>query len=71
VNGLEFIRRITRLGKARGVPVRFAERRGKGSHAMVYYGAARTVVKDRKKELGKGLLSAMLRDLGLTMDDIA
>jgi predicted RNA binding protein YcfA (HicA-like mRNA interferase family) len=71
MTGAEFVRRIRRLGKVRDVPVRFVERRGKGSHAMVYYGAARTVVKDRKKDLGKGLLSAMLRDLGLTMDDIA
>lgn len=38
----------------------------KGSHAILYYGARKTVVKDRRKELGAGLLSAMIRQLGLT-----
>ncbi len=70
MDGAEFIRRITRLGKERGVPVRFEARHGKGSHGRLYYGERFTTVKDRKKEIGKGLLHAMLRQLGLTLDDI-
>lgn len=48
------------------MPVRLDMKRGKGSHATLYYGARKTVVKDRRKELGAGLLSAMIRQLGLT-----
>ena len=70
MNGAEFIRRIRRLGRARGVPVEFDERRGKGSHGTLYFGDRATVVKDRKKELGAGLLSDMLKQLGLTKADL-
>jgi len=66
----EFIRQITALGAERGVPVRFDETRGKGSHGTLYYGARFTVVKDRRKECGPGLLGKMLRDLGLSRRDL-
>lgn len=35
-----------------------------------YLGTAFTTVKDRKKEIGPGLLKAMLKDLGLTEKDL-
>ncbi len=70
MNGAEFIRRISQLGKERGVLVRFESRHGKGSHGRFYYGTSFTTVKDRKKEISKGLLHAMLKQLGLTRDDI-
>ena len=59
-----------RLGRERGVAVRFAEERGKGSHGTVYYGDRRTTLKDRRAEIGEGLLNAMLRQLGLTKRDL-
>jgi mRNA interferase HicA len=68
--GAEFIRRIRRLGRKRGVVVDFDERRGKGSHGTLYFGNRATVVKDRKKELGAGLLNDMLKQLGLTRADL-
>jgi len=34
------------------------------------YGSHFTTVKDRKKEIGPGLLRKMLRDLGLSGDDL-
>ena len=37
---------------------------GAGSHGTLYAGHRRTTVKDRKKEIGKGLLAKMLADLG-------
>ena len=37
---------------------------------MLYYGARRTTVKDRRKEIGPGLLNAMPTQLGLTKKDI-
>ena len=65
-----FIRRIKRLGRVRGVPVRRETRYGKGRHGRLYYGERFTTVKDRKKEIGKGLLMAMLRQLGIAPDEL-
>jgi len=48
----------------------FDKRHGKGSHGTLYYGARKTTVKDRKKEIGPGLFSAMLEQLGLTKADL-
>ncbi len=42
----------------------------KGSHGTLYYGEHKTTVKDRKKEIGEGLLRAMLKQLGLSKKDI-
>jgi mRNA interferase HicA len=66
----EFIRRIIALGTARGVSVRFDPTRGKGSHGTLYYGERFTVVKDRRKQCGPGLLNKMLTDLGLSRRDL-
>ena len=66
----EFWRKIKRLGRKRGVPVSFDPGRGKGSHGRLYYGDRFTTLKDRRKELGPGLLKAMLDQLGLTKDDL-
>lgn len=60
----EFIRRIQALGAARGIVVRFDKTCGKGSHGTLYYGDRFTVVKDRRKECGPGLIGNMLADLG-------
>lgn len=49
----------------------FAHRgHGKGSHGRLYYGDRFTTLKDRKKEIGPGLLNAMLDQLGLTKKDL-
>ncbi len=69
MKGSEFLRRLNRFGRARGLDVRVDEKRGKGSHATVYLGERHTTLKDRKKELGKGLLRAMLGDLGVDPAD--
>ncbi len=39
---------------------RFETKRGKGSHGTLYYGSRKTILKDRKKEIGQGLLSKIL-----------
>lgn len=66
----EFIRRIEKLGKERGVAVRFERSRGKGSHGTLYYGSRFTVVIDRRKELKTGTLHGMLQQLGLAGSDL-
>ena len=42
---------------------------GPGSHGTLYAGERKTTVKDRKKEIGKGLFAKMLADLGIDRDD--
>ncbi len=70
VTGAEFIRRVKRLGRRRGVSVEFVVERGKGSHGTLYFDSRCTVVKRRAAELKPGLLHAMLKQLGLTLDDL-
>ena len=67
--GAEFVRKIRKLGKSRGIEVRFEKRHGKGSHGTFYYGDRKTIVKDRRKEVSEGLLRAMLGQLGLRKSD--
>lgn len=69
MKGSEFLRRLKRYGRSRSLQVRLDEKRGKGSHAILYLGERYTVMKDRKKEIGKGLLRAMLSDLGVDPEE--
>ena len=54
----------------RGVSMPIDSKRGKGSHVTLYYGSRKTTVKDRRKEISAGLLSAMIRQLGLARGDL-
>lgn len=69
MTGREFLKRVRGIGRERGVAVRVDTERGKGSHITLYYGNANTIVKDRRKEIGPGLLSRMISDLGLDRSD--
>ena len=71
MKGNELLRLIKRLGRANGVHVMYDGKPGKGSHGRLYYGSRFTNIKDPKKEVGPGLLNKMLKDLGLTKDDIS
>ena len=70
VTGAEFVRKVKKVGRRRGVPVEFVAERGKGSHGTLYYGTRRTTVKHRQTELSPDLLHAMLAQLGLTLEDL-
>ena len=70
MNGHEFERKIKKIGRRRGVPVSFDAGHGQGSHGRLYFGARFTTLKDRRKEIGPGLLKAMLDQLGLTKRDL-
>jgi mRNA interferase HicA len=70
VTGGELERRIKKLGRKRSVAVTFDGGPGKGSHGRLYHGGRFTILKDRRKEIGPGLLKAMLDQLGLTKDDL-
>jgi mRNA interferase HicA len=70
MTGNEFERRIRKLGRQRGVRVSFDPGHGKASHGRLYHGDRFTTLKDRRKEIGPGLLNAMLHHLGLTKQDL-
>jgi mRNA interferase HicA len=70
MNGIEFEKRIRKLGRRRKVPVSFDRVHGKGRHGRLWYGGRFTTLKDRKKDIGPGLLSAMLDQLGLTREEL-
>jgi pyruvate/2-oxoglutarate dehydrogenase complex dihydrolipoamide acyltransferase (E2) component len=59
MNGHEFEQRVRRLARDRGVYVSYMSH-GKGSHGRLYLGDRFTTLKDRKKEIGKGLLQEHL-----------
>jgi len=70
VNGNELLRRLGRLAKAHRVEVTVDRRQGKGSHATLRFAGRKTTLKDLKKEIGPGLLRALLHDIGLTPRDL-
>jgi mRNA interferase HicA len=70
MKGNEFIRKVRKLGRQRGVRVAFVPERGKGSHGTLYYGDKLTIVRNPKDELKTGTLHAMLAQLGLTLAEL-
>ena len=70
MTGREFIEKMSEIGRKQGIPVRIDAKRGKGSHITLYYGNRKTVLKDRRKAIGAGLLSSMIRQLGLKREDL-
>lgn len=69
MNGRQSIARVRKWARSRNLKVRFSASEGAGSHGTLYVGARKTTVKDRKKEIGRGLLDKMLADLGIDRDD--
>lgn len=70
MTGNEFIRKVKRLGKFRGMSVSLNASRGKGSHQTLYYGRAFTVVRNPKDELKTGTFHAMCKQLGIEPGDL-
>ena len=70
MTGNEFIRKVRKLGRKKGIRVEYVTRRGKGSHGTLFYGSRFTVVRNPKDELKTGTLHAILDQLGLTLDDL-
>ena len=69
MRGEEFIEKVRKIGRERNVEVSFDQKRGKGSHGTLYYGNRKTIVKDRKKDIGTGLFAKMISQLGLKNQD--
>lgn len=69
MTGRRFIARARKWARLRGVAMRFVSSEGPGSHGTLYVGPRRTTVKDRRKDIGKGLLKKMLADLAIKDDE--
>ena len=69
MTGNEFIKRVKKLAKARGLEVSIDKSRGKGSHITLYYGEKFTVVRNPKDELKTGTYKAMLKQLEIKEDE--
>jgi len=70
MKGSEFLRKLQRLARRRGIRFQYEPGPGKGSHGRVWLDTASTALKDPKKELGPGLLRAMCRDLKIGARDL-
>ena len=70
MRGDEFLRRLRKLGRRRNVVVKLDASHGKGSHARIYFGNRRTTIPDLRRELKKGLLYGMCKDLGVDPDEL-
>lgn len=70
VKGSEFLRKVKAFAGRSEVSFRWVPERGSGSHGTLYFGERLTVVKDLRKELGPGLLSDMLKQLGISKEDL-
>ena len=69
MTGRQFITRASKWAKTRKLEFRFEKSEGPGSHGTFYLDNRKTTVKDRRKEIGKGLLAKMLADLGIDKGD--
>lgn len=70
MKGDELIRKLKGLAKDRKLAFEYEPRRGKGSHGRLFLGDRFTTIKDPKKDIGRGLLHDMLRQPGVTEDDL-
>ncbi len=70
MRGNEFIRKVQKYAKAAGLVCEWRANRGKGSHGVLILGDRRTVVRNPKDELKTGTYYAMLKQIGLTEQDL-
>ena len=69
MNTSQFIRRARKYSKLNKLEFNYDRRQGKGSHGRVFVGELLTTVKSSNKQIGKGLLHKMLRDLKIDAGD--
>lgn len=70
MKGSELVRRLRKIGRKHGIHVELVPERGKGSHSLLYFGNHFTVIRDLRDEIKTGTLHAMLKQLGLTAQDL-
>ena len=70
MKGSEFLKKVKKLGKEKGVKVNLVEQRGKGSHCTLEYGDRFTIIRNLKDELKTGTYNAMLKQLGISKKEL-
>ncbi len=70
MKGSEFLRKVKKLGKVKGIKIELIQRRGKGSHSTLIYGQRFTIIRNLKDELKTGTYRAMLKQLGIDEDEL-
>ncbi len=65
IKGSEFIRKVKKLAKERGIEAYVDKKRRKESHVTLYFGDCFTIVRNPKDELKTGTFKAMLNQLGI------
>ena len=70
MRGNEFIRRVQKYARKHNISCVWYPELGKGSHGVLVLGKRRTVVRNPKDELKTGTLHGMLKQLGLSKNDI-
>jgi mRNA interferase HicA len=71
MTGNELLRRLRRLARQRGLTFLYEARQGKGGHGRIYLGDRFTTIPALTHEVPPGLLTKVLRDLGLTRRDLS
>jgi predicted RNA binding protein YcfA (HicA-like mRNA interferase family) len=64
VKSAELLRKLRRLGVA------IDPKRGKGGHVQVELAGRKSIIPTGSKEIRRGTLFSILRDLGLKLEDI-
>ena len=70
MKGSEFLRKLKKLGKEKGIKVKLIEERGKGSHCTIEYGDCFNIIRNLKDELKSGTYNAMLKQLGISKNEL-
>lgn len=70
VNGNELLKKIKKLAKKKNMRLELIKAHGKGSLSTLKYGDRKTTIKDLRKEIGPGLLSKMLEQLGIDRNEL-
>lgn len=70
MDGKQLIKKLRKLGRERGIVVTHDSAHGKGSHSTVVFGDCQTTIPSLKRDIPPGLFSAILRQLGLTREDL-
>jgi mRNA interferase HicA len=70
MKGSEFLRKLKILSKQKGIKVKLIEERGKGSHSTIEFGDRFTIIRNLKDELKTGTFNAMLKQLGISKNEL-
>ena len=65
----EFLKSLKKIARRRGVELRVDTHHGKGAHVRVYYGTRHTILVTGRRDIPKGLLRAMLKQLKIAPKD--